>query len=322
MTQNRRPWALRVTHGGQAGARAQEPRETSPRAFLAVAATTLWLAAAAAWGQDAATKASVDAVQTAVDNLARKAQLERGRAVYADACAPCHGIRGDGAGPAAKGFDPAPRNFRRGVYKFRTTVSGALPLDEDLEHTVREGLAGTEMPRWKNVLSESDIKAVVQYIKSFSPSFDDPKARPKGKDIVQIPEERPFPPSASTVAAGMKIFIDQDCVKCHGKGGAGDGKEAGKLEDDWHVPIKPANLTLRHFKNGKRDRDIFKIFTTGVNGTPMPAFDDLSDEQRWQLIDFIQSLEQKGIGYWLFRENPNQVRHPPAQENKAAEARK
>jgi cytochrome c oxidase cbb3-type subunit I/II len=269
--------------------------------------------------QDASIKQTVEALQAKVDGLARKTELERGRTVYFQACSPCHGIRGDGRGPAATGFDPAPRNFRRGVYKFRTTTSGALPLDEDLERTVREGLPGTEMPRWKDVLSEHDIKAVVQYVKAFSPYFEDPKSRPLPKDIVQIPAGRPFAPSAESVAAGRKIFIEQDCVKCHGKAGGGDGVEANKLEDDWKVPIRPADLTLGHFKNGKRDRDIYRVFTTGLNGTPMPAFDDLTDEQRWQLVDYIKSLEQKGWFYSLFKENPNQVRHP---SEKTAEPRK
>ena len=291
------------------------------RSILVVASAAMLLTPSAGICQDQPTKATVDALQTAVDSLTRKTLLERGRKIYFDACSPCHGIRGDGAGPAAQGFDPAPRNFRRGVYKFRSTVSGALPLDDDLERTVREGLAGTEMPRWKDVLSAQDIKAVVQYVKTFSPYFEDPKSRPKGKDIVQIPDDRPFERTAVSIAAGQKIYIDQDCVKCHGKAGAADGTEANKLEDDWHDPIKPANLTLRHLKAGKSDRDIFRIFTTGVNGTPMPAFDELSIEERWQLIDFIQSLEQKGMSYWLLKENPNQVRHPPA-DAKAAKSPK
>jgi len=261
-------------------------------------------------GQDRAINESVKALQARVDRLTRNVQLERGRTVYFQACSPCHGIRGDGQGPAAAGFDPAPRNFRRGVYKFRSTVSGMLPLDLDLKRTVREGLPGTEMPRWKNVLSENDIKAVVQYVKSFSPYFDDPKALPLPADIVKIPDQRSFPPSMASIAAGRQIFVKQDCVKCHGKAGQGDGVEADKLKDDWEVPILPTNLTLRHFKNGKGDRDIYSIFTTGLNGTPMPAFDDLTDEQRWQLVDYIKSLEQEGWLYWLFKENPNQVRHP------------
>ena len=143
-----------------------------------LAGVAVLLMPATGQGQDPSIKETVEALQTKVDSLTRNSRFARGRTVYFEACSPCHGIRGDGRGPAATGFDPAPRNFRRGVYKFRSTVSGALPLDEDLERTVREGLPGTEMPRWKDVLSEHDVKAVVQYVKSFSPFFDDPQSRP------------------------------------------------------------------------------------------------------------------------------------------------
>jgi len=259
----------------------------------------------------------VEALQIQVDSLSNKVHLERGRKIYFQACAPCHGIRGDGNGPAAKGFDPAPRNFRRGVYKFRTTISGALPIDEDLEYTVREGVPGTEMPRWKDVLSEADIKAVVQYIKSFSPWFEDPYALPLPEDILEIPEDRPFEPSSASIGAGRQLFVEQECDTCHGENGKGDGPKADELVDDWDVPIRPGDLTRPYFANGKRDQDIYRVFTSALNGTPMPAFDDLSDEQRWQLVDYVQSLEQKkGFVYWLFRDNPNQVRRPePGKSN-------
>jgi len=254
----------------------------------------------------------VEILQAKVDRLTSRSELERGRKIYLRACAPCHGVQGDGKGPAAIDFDPEPRNFRRGAYKFRTTVSGALPLDSDIVRTVREGVPGTEMPRWKDVLSDHDIHAVVQYIKTFYPYFDDPDSLPLEEDIIEIPEERPFEPSLSSIAAGRKLFIDQDCVKCHGEGGKGDGPQADELVDDWEVPILPANLTLPYYKNGKSDQDIYRVFTSALNGTPMPAFDELTEEERWQLVDYVQSLEvERGLVYWLFKENPNQVRHPP-----------
>ena len=263
-------------------------------------------------GQDESVEEIVETLRIEMDRLTSRTELERGRKIYQRACAPCHGLQGDGKGPAALRFDPAPRNFRRGAYKFRTTVSGMLPLDADIERTVREGVPGTEMPRWKGVLSEPDISAVVQYIKTFYPYFDDPDSLPLEEDIIEIPEERPFPPSPSSIAAGRKIFIDQDCVKCHGDGGKGDGPQADELVDDWDVPIRPANLTLPYYRNGKTDQDIYRVFTSALNGTPMPAFDELEEEERWQLVDYVQSLElEQDWVYWLFEENPNQVRHPP-----------
>src|SRR3989304_3036888 len=68
-----------------------------------------------------------------------------GRAVYLDHCAICHGAAGDGEGMAAHMFMVRPRDFGRGVFKFRSTPSGSLPTDEDLARTIRRGLPGSAM---------------------------------------------------------------------------------------------------------------------------------------------------------------------------------
>jgi hypothetical protein len=107
--------------------------------FLAGLIIIMMLLPVAGHSQDASMKETLEALQAKVDSLTNNVHVERGRKIYFRACAPCHGVRGDGNGPAAQGFDPAPRNFRRGVYKFRTTVSGVLSIDTDLERTVREG---------------------------------------------------------------------------------------------------------------------------------------------------------------------------------------
>ncbi|NLY98945.1 MAG: hypothetical protein GXY25_00235, partial [Pirellulaceae bacterium] len=44
---------------------------------------------------------------------------------YRQQCAVCHGISGDGAGALATTFDPYPRDFRLGVFKYTTTRAGA-----------------------------------------------------------------------------------------------------------------------------------------------------------------------------------------------------
>jgi hypothetical protein len=78
---------------------------------------------------------------------ATEAFLEAGRTIYFRRCSFCHGLLGDGEGPAAKYLDPRPRDFTLGTFKFRTTKSGELPTNEDLFRTVSRGLPGTVSAR-------------------------------------------------------------------------------------------------------------------------------------------------------------------------------
>jgi mono/diheme cytochrome c family protein len=100
--------------------------------------------------------------------------LERGKTIYGQNCAACHGIKGDGNGDAAAFLLPKPRSFVEAKYRLRSTPTGQLPTDVDLFRSVSLGLPGTPMPPWKHSLSEDDRWAVVEYIKSFSSRFSDP----------------------------------------------------------------------------------------------------------------------------------------------------
>ena len=39
-----------------------------------------------------------------------------------------------------------PRDFTKGIFKFRTTPLGSLPTEADLMRTIRTGVSGTMMP--------------------------------------------------------------------------------------------------------------------------------------------------------------------------------
>ncbi len=77
--------------------------------------------------------------------------------LHYNACATCHGIKGDGNGPSAYQLDPKPREFILGVYKCRSTPSGSLPTDEDMFKSIKRGFNGTKMPSWKFLLTEAHI---------------------------------------------------------------------------------------------------------------------------------------------------------------------
>jgi mono/diheme cytochrome c family protein len=66
--------------------------------------------------------------------------------LYRKHCAGCHGISGDGFGPAAALLAPYPRDFRRGSFKYKATVLGDRPSLEDLRRVIERGVPGTSMP--------------------------------------------------------------------------------------------------------------------------------------------------------------------------------
>ncbi|MFQ5567862.1 MAG: c-type cytochrome, partial [Paracoccaceae bacterium] len=165
--------------------------------------------------------------------------VEQGRAIYFRRCSFCHGLLGDGNGPAADYLDPRPRDFTLGTFKFRTTQSGELPTDEDLFRTVSRGLPGTAMQafdsdRIKNGLSEAERWAVISYIKTFALEFDDPEFDPYGMQVA-LPANMP-PYDADSIAKGAAVFERAKCWECHGRQGRGDGQKAFDRKDDWGFP--------------------------------------------------------------------------------------
>lgn len=107
--------------------------------------------------------------------------LNRGARAYALRCASCHGPQGGGDGPAGRGLPRNPRDFREADFEYKSTPAGELPTDEDLVAVIREGRLDGGMPSFAN-LSDDDISAVVQYIKTFSPRWAAGKSDPKGAD--------------------------------------------------------------------------------------------------------------------------------------------
>jgi mono/diheme cytochrome c family protein len=215
---------------------------------------------------------------------AEGSSLAQGRQVYLTHCAVCHGERGDGQGPGAARLQTKPRDFTSGLFKFRSTPSGALPLDRDLYRTLREGVHRTSMIPQTH-LSADDRWAAIQYIKGFSVRF----VRENPAEPVRLP---PLPTDLrARREQGKQLYVDAGCVQCHGPAGRGNGSAAQDLLDAWGHPIRPTDLTLRPLKGGSSPTDLYRTLSTGLNGTPMPSYHDaLSEEERWALVAYVESL--------------------------------
>jgi mono/diheme cytochrome c family protein len=207
-------------------------------------------------------------------------------APYRRYCVGCHGDLGDGNGENAVWLDPKPRDFQLGIFKCRSTPTGTLPTDEDLYDTIARGLDRSNMPQW-NTLTKDERADLVAWIKHYSPRWQNEKA---GAPI-QIPPEPEVTPDR--VKAGQEVFGRVQCWKCHGVQGTANGPSASTLTDDLGRPILPYNFTDgSRPKCGSTDQDIYKIFMTGLDGTPMPSFaDNLKPDEAWDLVFYLRTLQ-------------------------------
>jgi cytochrome c oxidase cbb3-type subunit I/II len=220
--------------------------------------------------------------------------IEHGREVYGRRCLGCHGINGDGNGPAATFmYKFRPRNFQLAVFKFRL-VKGPLPTDGDLMRTITRGIRGTAMPTWHDIPIE-DRLAVIQYIK-YELAVDRSAGDPYAFFVEEPPGEPLYigtapAPSAELVMRGQEVWQQAKCWECHGQTGVGDGPKSAELKDDFGFPVLPADLTTGQFKSGPAVEDIFRTMSTGLSGTPMPSYSDsLPEEDRWALAYYVLAL--------------------------------
>ena len=219
------------------------------------------------------------------------AQEDLGKVTYDRWCAGCHGVDGDGKGVGADYMLPRPRDFTLALYQIRTTGSGELPTDADMRHIIDVGMPGTTMPGWENLLTEEERDALVVHLKTFSRFFG------FGDSPVALDFGRAPSVSDAVLTEGQEQFVAMECFKCHGDFGRGDGASASTLDDDSSFPIRAADLSENwKFNGGGSVEDIFRRLRTGLDGTPMPSYQDVIDagviteEQLWSVAHYVRSL--------------------------------
>jgi len=89
---------------------------------------------------------------------ATKASTEKGKEIYESKCALCHGVNGDGKGPASAGLNPKPTNFRES--------HGEKMTDGEHFWKITTGKGG--MPSFDKELTEVERWHVINYIHTFS----------------------------------------------------------------------------------------------------------------------------------------------------------
>jgi mono/diheme cytochrome c family protein len=94
----------------------------------------------------------------------------------------------------------------------------------------------------------------------------------------------PLPATPDSLATG-KLLYEENCLACHGPEGKGDGPAGLALRPP------PADLTVHTAPGVHPDGQLFEWITNGYPGSAMPAFGkQLSEEQRWHLVNYIRTL--------------------------------
>jgi mono/diheme cytochrome c family protein len=209
-----------------------------------------------------------------------------GQGLYTRYCWGCHGARGDGNGENGPYVTPTPRNFVSATFKCRSTPTGTLPTDQDLFDAITRGFNTSNMPSWVTLTGQQRAD-LVAFIKTLSPRW---KTEAPGKAL-SIPAE----PAATvqSINQGKGIFQKLECWKCHGQEGRSDGPSAATLTDSNDQPIRPYNFSVGgRFKCGDTNKDLYRIFMTGLDGTPMPSFADVvKPEEAWDLVHYLRTLQ-------------------------------
>ncbi len=211
---------------------------------------------------------------------------DAGKQLYYRFCWGCHGFHGDGNGENGPYLNILPRNFVAATFKCRSTPTGTLPTDEDLYDSVGRGFNNSNMPAW-NSLTKQQRADMVAFIKTFSPRWKTDKPG----DPIHVPAESAV--TLDSIKHGKELFTKLECWKCHGQEGRGDGPSAPTLTDSNDQPIRPYNFAAgSRFKCGATNHDLYKIFMTGLDGTPMPSFADvIKPEDAWDLVHYLRTLQ-------------------------------
>jgi mono/diheme cytochrome c family protein len=182
---------------------------------------------------------------------------------------------------------------------------------------------GNEGPLTRDMVVNDAMMPIVDIWKRAESQIVHPPARPESIGSIDSP-------TPESIATGRKLFTDTkrgQCINCHGPTGLGDGGD--RIYDDWNdakdkmlkadpdhpekiaelfsLPIqelKPRNLRMGIYRGGRRPLDLYRRVFAGIKGAKMPAGGatpqkpaGLSNEEIWNLIDYVRSLPYDETGH-------------------------
>jgi cbb3-type cytochrome c oxidase subunit III len=188
-----------------------------------------------------------------------------GRRLYVSYCQLCHGTGGKGDGPLAKAMQINPADLTTTVRSRSDTILMKIISGEGRQTITgrdRHNLLSDAMPEWKDVFDESQIKALIAYLRFLGSTKH---------DLMGDPE------------VGMQLY-QKYCQVCHGVEGDGDGIMTNLMG------IMPMDHTNPNETNPLGNEELIRSILDG-KGRFMPAWKGiLSQSEVEALVSYIRLL--------------------------------
>jgi mono/diheme cytochrome c family protein len=212
------------------------------------------------------------------------ASYNRGRQSYAQNCAPCHGLAGDGRGWLGDYLVPRPEDFR-----WMSVMKVSQSNQAQYLAKVTFGIPGTTMPTWGEFLPEKERWDLVHYLlQSLMAGRPTPKSvhgdgAVSARFATVSSEEWKETGHAISPADGNELYGTY-CATCHGSDGAGGGQGTDGSASGSPTPF-PATMTEGY---------VLWRMSQGVPGTMMYAFESvLTETEMWDITSYVQQLAPK-----------------------------
>lgn len=203
-----------------------------------------------------------------------------GRRVYAEYCSVCHGDRGNGRSRAAPSLDPKPRDFTAAAARRELTR-------ERMIFSTSYGRPNTAMAGWKAQLTDRQIAAVVDYVRTTFMDLGGDAAPAAGHGTSSpgrlasatnrpnhaVDFSRPFPMGLKGRRDRGQAMYLANCVPCHGVQGNGKGPRA------FFILPRPRDFTHPAVRASFNRPRLYRAIAKGVLGAEMPAWEKVLNPQ-------------------------------------------